>query len=201
MQVSKGHNYVKIKQPAKYKNQKEFSQSSGWFSPNLETVLCKMMYSGHVSALTSVTTGVYIFIHKYQRTKRYVGKSRTAYHDLVQMFHRLFEKKESKLNALEREIKYNSPDAEQWSFRIYSAGNSDSIEAEANKNILTNNTLHPSGLNAEVKFTSKESFYRFAETYARIQRDKAVKAVNPIRVCRNYTDSHLQLGMWVRLLG
>ena len=141
-----------------------------------------MMYSGQLSALTSVTTGVYIFIHKQQRTKRYVGKSRTAYHDLVQMFHRLFEKKEDKLNAFEKELKYNSPDAEQWSFRIYSANNSDAIEAEANKNILTNNTLHPAGLNTEVRFSSKESFYRFAEAYAKIQRDKANKSVNPIRV-------------------
>lgn len=171
-----------VKKSTKYKNQKEFSQNSGWFSPNLETVLCKMMYSGQLSALTSVTTGVYIFIHKQQRKKRYVGKSRTAYHDLVQMFHRLFEKKEDKLNTLEKEIKYNSPDAEQWSFRIYSASSSDSIEAEANKNILTNNTLQPSGLNNEVKFSTKESFYRFAEVYARIQRDRANKSVNPIRV-------------------
>lgn len=171
-----------VKQTAKYQNQKEFAQKSGWFTPNLETVLCKMMYSGQVSALTSVTTGVYIFIHKHQRTKRYVGKSRTVYHDLVQMFHRLFEKKENKLNALEREMKHNSPDADQWSFRVYSASNSDFIEADANRNILINNTLHPSGLNSEVRFTTKESFYKFAESYARIQRDKATRAVNPIRV-------------------
>lgn len=171
-----------FKQTAKYESQKEFSQKSGWFTPTLETVLCKMMYSGQLSALTSVTTGVYIFIHKHQRTKRYVGKSRTAYHDLVQMFHRLFEKKEDKLSALEKEMKYNSPDADQWSFRIYSANNSDFIEADANKIILTNNTLQPSGLNSEVRFSTKESFYKFAESYAKTQREIATRTVNPIRV-------------------
>ena len=98
------------------------------------------------------------------------------------MFHRLFEKKEDKLSALEKELKYNSPDAEQWTFRIYSVSNPDSMEAEANKRILINNTLHPSGLNTEVKFTTKESFYQFAEEYSKVMRERATKSVNPIRV-------------------
>lgn len=141
-----------------------------------------MMYSSHLSTLTSVTTGVYIFTHKYQTTKRYVGKSRTSYHDLVQMFHRLYEKKEEKLNLLEKELKYNSPDADQWSFRIYSVNNPDQVEPEANKRILLHNTLHPMGLNINVRFTSRESFDLFAEMYAKVMREKATKFVNPIRV-------------------
>ena len=166
----------------KYKHQKDFVQNSGWFTPSLETVLCKMMYSGQVTALTSITTGIYIFTHKHQRTKRYVGKSRTAYHDLVQMFHRLYEKKENKLSVLERELKFNSPDAEQWTFRIYSVSSADLLESEANKRILQNNTLHPNGMNTEIRFCSKESFYLFAETYAKMMREKASMSVNPIRV-------------------
>ena len=167
----------------KYQSQKEFAEKSGWFNPSLETVLCRMMHSTLLSTLTSVTTGVYIFTHKLHRTKRYVGRSRTCYHDLVQMFHRLFERKEDKLNILEREIKYNSPDADQWTFRIYSVSNSiSSVEVEANKRIILNNTLQPNGMNTEIRFSSKESFYRFAEVYAKHLREKAAKTVNPIRV-------------------
>ncbi len=159
----------------------------------MESVLCKMMYSSHLSTLTSVTTGVYIFTHKYQTTKRYVGKSRTCYHDLVQMFHRLYEKKEDKLSMLEKELKYNSPDAEQWSFRIYSVGNPDAVEAEANKRILLHNTLVPLGLNCSVRFTSRESFNLFAEMYASVMREKATMFVNPIRVSVVYVVFAAQL--------
>ena len=101
------------------------------------------------------------------------------------MFHRLFEKKEDKLNMLEREIKYNSPDADQWSFRIYSVSNPDAVEAEANQRILLHNTLQPLGLNSAIRFTSRESFYHFAEMYAKVMREKATKFVNPIRVSWN----------------
>ena len=168
----------------KYRDQKEFVQKSGWFSPNLETALCRMMFSGQIIALTSMTTGIYIFLHKHQKTKKYVGKSRAIYHDLVQMFHRLYQKKENKLNPLEKEIKFNSPDADQWYFRMYSVGSPDLLEVEANKRILEYNTLHPSGLNTEVRFTSKESFHLFAESYANRVREKASKHVNPIS--KNY---------------
>ena len=157
-------------------------ERSGWFTPGLERVLCRMMYSDNIGSLTSVTTGVYIFTHKRQRTKRFVGKSRTCHHDLVQMFHRLYERKEDKLSTLEKEIKYNSPDADEWSFRIYSVNNPDCVEMEANKRIILNNTLYPNGLNTEFRFSSKESFYQFAEVYAKIMREKATKTVNPIRV-------------------
>lgn len=160
-------------------------EKSGWFTPSLEKVLCQMMYSSHITTLTSVTTGVYIFTHKLQRTKRYVGKSRTCYHDLVQMFHRLFERKEDKLGMLEKEIKYNSPDADQWTFRIYSVSNADSMEVEANKRIILNNTLFPNGLNIEIRFSTKASFYEFAEVYAKTMREKATKTVNPIRVSKH----------------
>ncbi len=166
----------------KYANQKEFVHKSGWFAPSLENVLCKMMYSTNVSVLTATTTGIYMFVHKRSPTKKYVAKSRTAYHDLVQMFHRLYDKKDERLTTLEREIRYNSPDAADWMFRIYALSSADLLEAEANKRILENNTLHPSGMNTELKFSSKESFFKFAEDYAQSLRESAKRNVNPIRV-------------------
>lgn len=33
---------------------------------------------------------------------------------MVQMLHRLFDRPEDKLNPLEKEIKYNAPDADEW---------------------------------------------------------------------------------------
>ena len=143
-----------------------------------------MMFSGNVAALTSTTAGIYMFTHKHLQTKKYVAMSRTAYHDLVLMFHRLYEKNDDKLNSLEWEIKFNSPNASQWVFRIYSVANSEMLEVEANRRIILNNTLQPAGLNTEVMFSSKESFYNFAEVYAQMQRKNASKFINPIRqVC------------------
>ncbi len=179
--MNNNYTLTSINPTLKYCNQKEFLTKSGWFTPNLETVLCKMMYSDHIIALTSITTGIYIFTHKRQRNKRYVGRSRTAYHDLTQMFHRLFEKENDKLGPLEKEIKFNSPDADQWTFRMFSV-RSDTLESECNQRIIQHNTLHPSGLNTNVTFSSKESFYSFAENYSNVLREKARKSVNPIRV-------------------
>ena len=167
---------------SKYSDQKEFVQKSGWFLPSLEHVLCKMMYTTNVSVLTSTTTAIYMFVHKRSPTKKFVAKSRTAYHDLVQMFHRLYDKKNEKLSSLEREIKYNSPDSSDWVFRIYSVTSSDLLEAEASMRILENNTMQPCGMNTAIEFSSKESFMKFAESYAQSLRESAKKCVNPLRV-------------------
>jgi len=167
---------------SKYSNQKEFVQKSGWFVPNLEHVLCKMMFTSNVSVLTTTTTAIYMFVHKRSPTKKFVAKSRTAYHDLVQMFHRLYDKKDEKLSALEKEIKYSSPDCSDWVFRIYSVPSADLLKAEANKRILENNSLQPSGMNTEIKFSSKDSFMKFAESYAQSLRESAKKGVNSLRV-------------------
>ena len=98
------------------------------------------------------------------------------------MFHRLYDKKDERLSALEKEIKYNSPDASDWVFRIYSLSSADQLEVEVNRRILENNTLEPAGMNTEIRFSTKESFLKFAEAYAQNLRESAKKCVNPIRV-------------------
>ena len=101
----------------KYHTQKEFVEKSGWFTRSLETVLCKKMLGCDLLALTNTKCGVYIFIHKNEEHLRYVGKSRNAYQEIVQLFNRLFEKPENKLSPIEMELKYNYPDADSWHFR------------------------------------------------------------------------------------
>ena len=177
---SPSSNITKCK--SKYENQAEFVKKSGWFSPTLENVLCRMMHCGNISALTSTTTGVYIFTHKHLQSKKYVAMSRTAYYDLIQMFHRLYDIKDERLNALEWEMKYNSPNASQWMVRIYSVSNAQMLEVEGNLVIISNNALQPAGLNKEVKFTSKDSFYSFAEVYAKKQRESTSKCAHPVGV-------------------
>ena len=89
------------------------------------------------------------------------------------MFHRLFEKPESKLSPIEAELKYSNPDADNWHFRLYPLPFPDNLEAELNYKIVHHGTLHPQGLNPEIKFTSKEQFYIFAENYVKFMRERS----------------------------
>ena len=76
----------------------EFIEKSGWFMPSVEGVLVKKM-SMQLTAFQSTKCGVYLFIHKTELHKKYVGKSRNLCQDMVHLFHRLFEKPESELVA------------------------------------------------------------------------------------------------------
>ena len=78
----------------------EFIEKSGWFMPSVEGVLVKKM-SMQLTAFQSTKCGVYLFIHKTELHKKYVGKSRNLCQDMVHLFHRLFEKPESELVAEE----------------------------------------------------------------------------------------------------
>lgn len=158
----------------KYQTQKEFLEKSGWFTPSLESVLCKKA-NFNWSSLTATSSALYLFLHKSDEKKRYTGKSKNCYHELVQMFHRLFEKPEIKLSPIELELKYFNPDAENWHFRLYPVPFPDNLEAELNYKIVHHGTLHPKGLNPELKFTSKEQFYVFAENYAKLMRERTSK--------------------------
>ena len=78
----------------------EFIEKSGWFMPSVEGVLVKKM-SMQLTAFQSTKCGVYLFIHKTELHKKYVGKSRNLCQDMVHLFHRLFEKPEGELVAEE----------------------------------------------------------------------------------------------------
>ena len=59
-----------------------------------------MKMSMQLTAFQSTKCGVYLFIHKTELHKKYVGKSRNLCQDMVHLFHRLFEKPESKWRVL-----------------------------------------------------------------------------------------------------
>ena len=170
---------VSLRGPSKYKSQKDFLEKSGWFTPSLETVLCKKA-NFNWSSLTATSSALYLFLHKSEEKKRYIGKSRYCYQELVQMFHRLFEKPESKLSPIEVELKYFNPDADNWHFRLYPVPVSGNLEAELNYKIIHHGTLHPLGLNPEIRFTSKEQFYVFAENYVKYTRERSKKNGKPV---------------------
>ena len=76
----------------------EFIEKSGWFMPSVEGVLVKKM-SMQLTAFQSTKCGVYLFIHKTELHKKYVGKSRNLCQDMVHLFHCPFEKPGSELVA------------------------------------------------------------------------------------------------------
>ena len=47
---------------------------------------------------------------------------------------------------------------------------------------MKHRTLQPGGLNRELKFISKENFYKFAEFYANLMREKAAKPSKPVHL-------------------
>lgn len=181
LQASNKGTVHRIRGTVKYQSQKEFIEKSGWFTPSLESVLCKKA-NFNWSSLTATSAALYLFLHKSNEKKRYIGKSRNCYHELVQMFHRLFEKQESKLSPIELEIKYLNPDADNWHFRLYPVPSPDNLEAELSYKIIHHGTLHPNGLNPEIKFTSKEQFYVFAESYIKLMRERSKKTGSSIVV-------------------
>ncbi len=156
---------------AKYSSQLEFARKSGWFSPTLETVLCKKMGNANLAAFSN-SAGIYHFHHMDHDGKCYTAKSRSAFYDIVQMFHQLYNKPHKKLSPLEFELRYNLPDAKGWMIRLYTVSDPKLIHSEEVWHIVMNRTLQPDGLNKQLTFISKEQFYEFAEKYAKELRDK-----------------------------
>ncbi len=157
--------------PAKYSSQLEFTRKSGWFSPTLETVLCKKMGNANLAAFAN-SAGIYHFNHMDHACKCYTAKSKIAFYDIVQMFHQLYEKPHKKLSPLEFELKYNLPDAKGWMIRLFTVSDPGLIYSEEVWHIAVHRTLQPDGLNKQLTFHSKEHFYEFAEKYAKQVREK-----------------------------
>lgn len=53
-------------------------KNSGWFKPTVESVLCRKA-SLHLPVFKTMTTGVYLFKHKFKENTKYVGKSQALY--------------------------------------------------------------------------------------------------------------------------
>ena len=111
-----------------------------------------------------MTSGIYFFQHKFKRMKRYLGQSLNIHDDLVSLFVRLYEKKEDNLNNLERELRYSSPDANDWNISIFPF-HPEQLCLELTKMIAAQRTLPPNGLNECLEFSSRQHFNLFCEWY------------------------------------
>ena len=109
--------------------------------------------------------GIYFFQHKWDDNKKYVAKSLTLSDDLTRLFNHLYNKPDEKMNALELELRYCSPDAESWNVLTWSAETPEAADLECTKRIVQHRTLQPSGLNEEVAFVSRAHFNSFCEWY------------------------------------
>ena len=116
-------------------------------------------------------TGVYLFQHKFDIKKKYIGKSMALYSDLTRLFSGLYDKPDEKMTALERELRYGTPDAKDWNVRVWGTP-PDKTYLEQAKLIIQHRTLVPSGLNEEVSFVSRKDFNAFCEWYTEFRRKK-----------------------------
>ena len=159
-------------QVGKYPTIHAFREQSGWFTPTPDFALCRKMTLS-MQAFKGMSSAIYYFQHKYEETKHYVGKSNAAHTDLVTLFSRLYEKSEEKLNTLERELRFNSPDAKDWNVSIW-ACHFDNLDLEETKLIVQQRSLYPEGLNEQLNFTSRRHFNLFCEWYTdyRLKKQK-----------------------------
>jgi len=70
-----------FREPGKYRTMMEFCEKSGWFTPSVEGVLVRKM-GMQLTAFQSTKCGVYIFVHKTDPKKKYVGQSRNLSQDM-----------------------------------------------------------------------------------------------------------------------
>lgn len=150
-------------QVGKYPTIQAFRDRSGWFKPSPDIILShKILVSPQV--FRNMMCGVYYFQHKFQPTKQYVGSSLKLFLELVTLFERLYEKKEDKLNSLERELRFNSPDASEWNVSVWTC-HADNLSLELSKLIIQQRALSPNGLNESLDFVSRMHFNSFCEWY------------------------------------
>lgn len=154
----------------KYSNSQIFVTNSGWFQPTVGMTLSTKLHIPEY-VFRQMTSAVYFFQHKHDRTKDYVGKSLLLYNDLTQMFVKLYEKPVDQLNPLEEELRYNSPDADLWNVRAWSHPPV-MLELEATKMVIKLNSLHPRGLNKSITLESKEDFQKFCVWYTTERQKK-----------------------------
>ena len=112
------------------------------------------------------------FCYRSDRKKKYVGTSYSLYVDLVQLFHRLYEKPDDRLSPIERELKYSHPDADQWFVTVQLVMNPDILPLEEAKAIVSLRMLVPEGLNSELSFQTREHWYEFSAWYKEFRKER-----------------------------
>ena len=149
----------------KYSSVQDFRAKSGWFRPSVERVLSDKLQLS-LQAFTGFTQGTYFFQHKWEPNLKYVGWSYDIHSELIKLFQTLYDKSEDDLNPLETALRFRQPDAPSWSIRAWRIENSEVLDTEATKLIIQYRTLHPCGLNKEVRVISTSQWEAFCLWYS-----------------------------------
>lgn len=149
-----------------------FRQNSGWFFPTIEATLAKKCGIQSM-ALAQMKSAVYYFQHKFDPKAHYVGKSHDVLNDLTTLIFRLYEKPESKLNMLEKEMKYKYSEASEWNVRVWGC-HVQQLEYEWARNIIRCDCLNPRGLNQLFALHSESDWINFCQWYSDFRKKQAV---------------------------
>lgn len=155
---------------SKYPDIHAFIEHSGWFKPTVDMVLCQKMNMS-VKGFRRLTSGVYLFQHKFEKDKRFVGKSMQLFNHLTKLFSGLYEKLDEDMDSFERILRYSLPDAKDWNVRVWAA-HPEKVDLEMSKGIIQFQTLQPLGLNTRISFTTKNDFYTFCEWYTEFKTSR-----------------------------
>ena len=125
----------------------------------------------NVQTFSGFTQGAYFFQHKWVHELKYVGCSYDVHSELVKLFQTMYDKSEEDLNPLEAAIRFKQPDAPLWSIRVWRIDSTEQLDVEAAKLMIKYRTLHPCGLNKEVRLSSASQWETFCSWYTQ-QRNK-----------------------------
>ena len=94
---------------------------------------------------------------------RYYASSHNLSKFLYDLFFNLYEKSNTELTPLEVELKYRSPQAEDWIFQYWPCKTTREASMEAFKKILTYKNLQPNGLNEALVVSGKDGWLELSD--------------------------------------
>ena len=161
---------VTLEKRTVYSTIQSFREKSGWFFPTIEATIAKKCNIQSM-ALAQMKSAVYYFQHKFDIKAHYVGKSTDVLSDLTRLILRLYEKPESKLNVLEKEMKYNYSNANEWNVRVWGC-HIQQLDYEWARNIIRCDSLRPRGLNEVFVLHSESDWTNFCQWYTDFMKKK-----------------------------
>ena len=103
--------------------------------------------------------------HKKKENIKFVKGTGNLYKFLHHHFKCLYRRELDKLTSLGVELKYFSPNAEDWSIKVWQYDSVDRITMETNKKIMEYRCLRPHGMISKLTFSSKEEWTDFVKWY------------------------------------
>ena len=99
--------------------------------------------------------------HNKKKNVKFVKGSKNLCKFLYRHFKCLYKTRLEKLTSLGVELKYFSPNADDWSIKVWQFDSIDRLTMETNIKIVEYHCLRPQGLNSTLTFSSKEEWIDF----------------------------------------